>query len=71
MTWTLTWKECDKNNQVIYTSGHFVWQFGEEEEEGKLERPTAVHVMGQFVYVSDESCDHIVVYQISGQIFLN
>ena len=53
--------------QVIDTSGQFVRQFGQEEGEGKLERPTAVHVMGQFVYVSNESCGRIAVYQTSGQ----
>ena len=39
--------------QVIDSSGQFVRQFGQEEGEGKLKDPTAVHVMGQFVYVSD------------------
>ena len=39
----------------------------QEEGEGKLEKPTAVHVMGQFVYVSDMSRDQIVVYRTSGQ----
>ena len=52
--------------QVIDTSGQFIRQFGQEEGEGKLERPTAVHVMGQFVYVSDWGHDRIVVYQTSG-----
>ena len=53
--------------QVIDTSGQFVRQFGQEEGEGKLKDPTAVHVIGQFVYVSDLGNDQITVYQISGQ----
>ena len=53
--------------QVIDTSGQFVRQFGQEEGEGKLKRPTAVHVVGQFVYVSNESYSRIAVYQTSGQ----
>ena len=57
--------------QVIDTSGQFVRQFGREEGEGKLERPTAVHVVGQFVYVSNEGCRCIAVYQISGQFVIS
>ena len=60
--------------QVIDSSGQFVQQFGQEEGEGKLERPTAVHVMGQFVYVWNERYDHhsrITVYQTSGQFVMS
>ena len=57
--------------QVIDTSGQFVQQFGQEEGEGKLERPTAVHVMGQFVYVSNEGCRCIAVYHTSGQFVIS
>ena len=52
--------------QVIDTSDQFVRQFGQEEGEGKLKWPTAVHVVGQFVYVSDWGLDRIAVYQTSG-----
>ena len=37
--------------QVFDTSGHVVLQFGQEEGEGKLDMPIAVHVMEQFVCV--------------------
>ena len=53
--------------QAIDSSGLFVQQFGQEEGEGKLKRPTAVHVVGQFVYVSDQGHGRIAVYQTSGQ----
>ena len=52
---------------MIDTSGQFIQQFFQEEGKGKSKKPTAVHVMGQFVYVSDQGNDHIAVYQISGQ----
>ena len=54
--------------QVINASGQFVRQFGQEEGEGKLKEPTAVHVMGQFVYVIHEG---IAVYQTSGQFVIS
>ena len=53
--------------QVVDKSGQFVQQFGQEEGEGKLKWPTAVHVVGQFVYVSNEGHGCISVYQTSGQ----
>ena len=54
--------------QVLDTSGQFIRQFGHEEGEGRLEGPTAVHIIGQFVYVSDIGHHHrIVVYETSGQ----
>ena len=60
--------DCVNNRiQVIDTSGQFVRQFGQEKGEGKLKEPSAVHVMGQFVYVSDQGHDCIAVYQTSGQ----
>lgn len=51
---------------MIDTSDQFVWQFSQEEGEGKLEGPTAVCVMGQFVYVSHQRQDNIAVYHTSG-----
>ena len=54
--------------QVLDTSGQFIRQFGHEEGEGRLEEPTAVHIIGQFVYVSDNGHHHhIAVYETSGQ----
>ena len=53
--------------QVIDTSGKFVRQFGQDEGEGKLDKPTAILVMGPFVYITDHSHDRIAVYQTSGQ----
>ena len=45
---------------MIDISGQFVSQFGQEEGEGKL------HVMEQFVYISDKGNDCVAVYQTSG-----
>ena len=53
--------------QVVDKSGQFVRQLGQEEGEGNLKWPTAVHVVGQFVYVSNEGHGCISVYQTSGQ----
>ena len=53
--------------QVLNTSDQFIRQFGHEEGEGRLERPTAVHIIGQFVYVSDSDRHRIAVYETSGQ----
>ena len=60
----------DKNNhriQMIDTSSQFVRQFGHEKGKGQLVGPTALHVMEQFVYVSDIGRDCVIVYQTSGQ----
>ena len=53
--------------QVLDTSGQFIRQFGHEEGEGRLKKPTAVHIIGQFVYVSDIVHHRIAVYETSGQ----
>ena len=53
--------------QVLDISGQFIQRFGHEEGEGRLERPTAVHIIGQFVYVSDKGHHRIAVYETSGQ----
>ena len=53
--------------QVLDISGQFIRQFGHEEGEGRLKKPTAVHIIGQFVYVSDKDHHHIAVYETSGQ----
>ena len=58
--------DCGNNRiQVLDTSGQFIRQFGHEGGEGRLERPTAVHIIGQFVYVSDSG--RIAVYGTSGK----
>ena len=51
--------------QVLDTRSQFVRQFGHEEGDGRL-LPSAVHVIGQFVYVS-ESGHRISVFETSGQ----
>ena len=53
--------------QLLDISGQFIRQFGHKEGEGRLERPTAVHIIGQFVYVSDKGHHRIAVYETSGQ----
>ena len=49
--------------QVMDTSGQFIRKFG----EGKLERPSGLHIADKYVYVSDYSGHCIVVYETSGQ----
>ena len=54
----------NKRVQVIDSSGQLVGVFGQE-REGKLKKPTAIHIVDKYVYVSDQqSC--IAVYQTSG-----
>ena len=62
---------ADYNNsrvQVLDSSGHFIRAFGEE-GEGKLSRPSGLHIADKHVYVSDHdhSGDCIVVYETSGK----
>ena len=52
--------------QVMDSSGQFIRMFGQE-GEGKLRRPTALHIADKYVYVSDWSNDRIAVYETSGQ----
>ena len=47
-------------------SGHFIRVFGQE-GEGKLHRPSGLHIADKYVYVSDYSGHCIVVYETSGQ----
>ena len=62
--------DLDNNRiQVLDTRNQFVRQFGHEEGEGRLKLPSAVHVIGQFVYVSDEGHHCISVFETSGQFF--
>ena len=49
--------------QVMDRSGQFIQEFG----EGKLKRPSGLHIADKYVYVSDLSGDCIVVYETSGQ----
>ena len=49
--------------QIIDRIGQFIREFG----EGKLERPSGLHIADKYVYVSDLSCHCIVVYETSGQ----
>jgi len=47
------------------SSGQFMRAFGLE-GEGKLSRPTALHIADKYVYVSDHWQHRIAVYQTSG-----
>ena len=49
--------------QVIDTTDHFVRMIGKE----KLNMPTALHIIGKYVYVSDFNNHCIAVYETSGQ----
>ena len=52
--------------QVMDSSGQFIRMFGQE-GEGKLSRPTALHIADKYVYVSDWGNHRITVYETSGQ----
>ena len=52
--------------QVLDTSGQFIGAFGQE-REGKLSRPSGLHIVYKYVYVSDLIGHFIVVYETSGQ----
>ena len=56
----------NKRVQVMDTSGQFIRSFGQE-GEGKLRRPSCLHIDDKYVYVSDISGDCIVVYETTGQ----
>ena len=60
---------ADFNNarvQVLDRSGHFVRVFGVK-GKGKLHRPSALHIVDKYVYVSEHLGQCIVVYKTSGQ----
>ena len=52
--------------QAMDINGRFIRAFGQE-GKGKLSAPLALHIVDNFVYVSDWSGDCIVVYETSGQ----
>ena len=59
----------DYNNkwvQVMDINGRFIRTFGQE-GKGKLRGPSALHIIDNFVYVSDIIGHCIVVYETSGQ----
>ena len=54
--------------QVLDRSGHFIRMFCEEGKgKPRLCQPAALHIVDKHVYVSDDSCHCIVVYETSGQ----
>ena len=56
----------NKRVQVMDINGRFIRAFGQE-GQGKLRGPSALHIIDQYVYVSDFIGHCIVVYQTSGQ----
>ena len=52
--------------QVMDSSEQFVGMF-DQEGEGELSHPTALHIADKYVYVSDWSSHRIAVYKTSGQ----
>ena len=56
----------NKRVQVMDVNGRFIRAFGQE-GKGKLSGPSALHIVDNFVYVSDISGHCIVVYETSGQ----
>ena len=59
--------EHDNNRvQVMDSSGQFIRMF-DQEREGKLRYPTALHIADKYVYVSDRGNNRIAVYETSGQ----
>ena len=51
---------------MLDTSGQFIRAFGLE-GEGKLRRPSGLHIVDKYVYVSDRDGHCIVVYETTGQ----
>ena len=52
--------------QVMDVNGRFIRAFGQE-RKGRLSGPSAVHIVDNFMYVSDFTSDCIVVYETSGR----
>ena len=50
--------------QVVDSSGYLIRVFGQQ-EKGKLSRPSALHIVDKYVYVSDTSGHCILVYDTS------
>ena len=59
--------DYDNRVLVLDTSGQFIREFGHKEGKGRLEEPTAIHIIGEFVYVSDSGHHRIAVYETSGK----
>ena len=56
------------NNRIVVDTCTCGWH-GKcfDEGEGKLDMPRAIHIIGEFIYVSAWGRDYIAVYQTSGQ----
>ena len=55
-----------KRVRVMDNCGHFLRAFGQQGKI-KLDRPSSLHIVDKFVYVSDYSGNCVVVYETSGQ----
>ena len=60
--------KSDNRVYVFDESGNIVHQFGEANSDGiGLSEPTGIHIYGNYVLVTDERLNGIMVYSITGQ----
>ena len=55
--------------QVFDNSGHFQCAFGQE-KIGKLDRPTGLLIADKYIYVSDNSSNCVLVFDILSAEFI-
>ena len=58
-------------NRVVVVelpTGEFVREIGHEEGEGKLYNPTGLHVVAEFLYVSDDDNCRDIIYRTTGEL---
>ena len=59
------------NNRIVVMdlpTGDFVREIGHEEGEGKLFNPTGLHLVGEFLYISDDNNCRDVIYRTTGEL---
>ena len=59
------------NNRIVVVelpTGDFVCEIGHEEGEGKLYNPTGLHVVAEFLYVSDDNNCRDIIFRTTGEL---
>ena len=59
------------NNRIVVLelpTGDFLCEIGHKEGEGKLFNPTGLHVVAEFLYVSDDDNCRDVIYRTTGEL---
>ena len=63
--------DCSGNNRIVVVelpTGDFLREIGHEEGEGKLYNPTGLHVVAEFLYISDDDNCRDVIYRSTGEL---